>query len=40
MAKKGAGKGSRKHGRNKRPADKLMSNYIKGKITFEQYQKG
>ena len=35
--KKGGGK---KYGRNKRPVDSLMSAYVRGKITFEQYRKG
>jgi hypothetical protein len=34
------GKGSKKHGRNKRPVDQKMSNFVKGRITFEQYNKG
>lgn len=36
------GKGSKKHGRNrsnKRPVNQNMSLYVRGKITFEQYQK-
>ena len=31
--------GSKKHGRNKRGKDALLSAYVRGKITFEQYQK-
>jgi len=31
--------GSRKHGRNKRPVNSAMSAYVRGKITFEDYQK-
>ena len=41
MAKKeGKGSGSKKYGRNKRLRDQNMSKYVKGKITFEKYQKG
>ena len=41
MSKKnGKGKGSKKHGRNKRPVNQSMSNYVRGKITFEQYNRG
>ena len=40
MSKKdGKGKGSKKHGRNKRSVNTAESLYAKGKITFEQYQK-
>jgi len=40
MSKKkdGKGKGSKKHGRNKRPANSAMSSYVRGKISFENYQ--
>jgi hypothetical protein len=31
--------GARKHGRNKRPVNSAMSAYVRGKITFESYQK-
>jgi hypothetical protein len=31
--------GAKKHGRNKRPVNSAMSAYVRGKITFEQYQK-
>ena len=31
--------GSKKHGRNKRPVNSTMSAYVRGKITFENYQK-
>lgn len=31
---------SRKIGRNKRPVNQNLSNYVKGKITFAQYEKG
>jgi len=41
MSKKdGKGKGSKKHGRNKRPVNIKMSNFVKGRITFEQYNRG
>jgi len=40
MAGKKQGKSCRKAGRNKRPVNKMMSNYMKGKITFAQYVKG
>lgn len=33
------GKGSRKHGRNKRPVNQAMSAYVRGKISFENYRK-
>lgn len=42
MSKKQDGKkkgGSKKYGRNKRPANSAMSAYVRGKITFETYQK-
>jgi hypothetical protein len=41
MARKkdGKGKGSKKHGRNKRPVDSATSAYVRGKITFESYEK-
>ena len=41
MAKKkeGKGKGTKKYGRNKRPVNSAMSAYVRGKITFESYQK-
>jgi len=44
MAKKkdGKGKGTKKYGRNrpnKRPINSAMSAYVRGKITFESYQK-
>ena len=41
MAKKqnSKGKGSRKHGRNKRQKDSATSAYVKGLISFEQYAK-
>lgn len=39
MAQKKQSKGSKKHGRNKRPVDQKMSAYVRGKITFEQYMK-
>ena len=41
MSKKkdGKGKGSKKHGRNKRPVNPAMSAYVRGKISFESYQK-
>jgi hypothetical protein len=35
----GKGKGTKKHGRNKRPANPAMSAYVRGKITFDSYQK-
>jgi len=31
--------GGRKIGRNKRPKDQNLSSYVRGKITFEQYEK-
>jgi len=31
--------GNKKYGRNKRPANQAMRDYVRGKITFEQYQK-
>jgi len=31
--------GAKKYGRNKRPVNSAMSAYVRGKITFEQYQK-
>ena len=30
---------SRKVGRSKRPTNQAMSSYVRGRITFEQYQK-
>ena len=33
------GKGSKKHGRNKRPVNQATSAYVRGKISFETYQK-
>lgn len=41
MAKKqdGKGKGTRKYGRNKRLVNSAMSAFVRGKITFESYQK-
>lgn len=42
MAKQAKGGGSRKHGRNKRAKDNVMSNFVKGIISGESYfnQKG
>jgi hypothetical protein len=37
--KDGNGKGTKKYGRNKRPVNSAMSSYVRGKITFESYQK-
>jgi len=34
------GGSSRKVGRNKRPVNKNLSNYVKGIITFARYEKG
>ena len=31
--------GAKKYGRNKRPVDFATSLYVRGKITFEKYQK-
>ena len=31
--------GAKKYGRNKRPVNSAMSAYVRGKITFESYQK-
>jgi hypothetical protein len=31
--------GEKKYGRNKRPVNSAMSAYVRGKITFESYQK-
>jgi len=31
--------GNKKHGRNKRLVDQAMSAYVRGKISFETYQK-
>jgi hypothetical protein len=31
--------GSKKHGRNKRPVNSAMSSYVRGKISFDSYQK-
>jgi hypothetical protein len=31
--------GAKKYGRNKRPVNSAMSAYVRGKITFEAYQK-
>lgn len=39
MAKVQGGK-NRKYGRNKRPVDAKMSAYVRGKISFEEYNKG
>jgi len=36
--KQDKGKGSKKHGRNKKPVNSAMSAYVRGKITFEKYQ--
>jgi hypothetical protein len=30
---------SKKHGRNKKGVDQATSNYVRGKITFDQYKK-
>jgi len=35
----GKGKGARKYGRNKRPVNSAMSAFVRGKITFDSYQK-
>ena len=32
--------GSKKHGRSRRVKNQLMSAYVRGKISFEQYYKG
>jgi hypothetical protein len=40
MSKKQKTPKGRKIGRNKRPVDQKMSNFVKGRITFEQYVKG
>lgn len=40
MSKKQKGASSRKVGRNKRPINQAMSNFVKGRITFQQYEKG
>jgi hypothetical protein len=37
--KDGKGKGTKKYGRNKRPVNAAMSAYVRGKISFESYQK-
>ena len=40
MAKKvGTGNGAKKYGRNRRPVNAAMSAYVRGKISFESYQK-
>ena len=42
MSKKKEGRkggGARKYGRNKRPVNSAMSAYVRGKITFESYQR-
>uniref|UniRef100_A0A6M3LEM3 Uncharacterized protein n=1 Tax=viral metagenome TaxID=1070528 RepID=A0A6M3LEM3_9ZZZZ len=41
MAKKqeGKGKGTKKYGRNKRPVNSAMSAFVRGKISFDSYQK-
>ena len=31
--------GSKKHGRNKRGVDQAMSLYVRGKISFDQYER-
>jgi len=31
--------GAKKYGRNKRPVNSAMSAYVRGKISFESYQK-
>jgi hypothetical protein len=31
--------GEKKYGRNKRPVNSAMSAYVRGKISFESYQK-
>jgi len=40
MANKQKTAKGRKVGRNKRAVDQKMSNFVKGRITFEQYKKG
>ena len=37
--KEGKGGGARKYGRNKRVPNQAMSSYVRGKISFETYQK-
>jgi hypothetical protein len=37
--KDGKGKGTKKYGRNKRERNSAMSAYVRGKISFESYQK-